>query len=67
MSDIFSLEEFAFNLLNQLADEYGIYDDGSFAYAIQNTNDCDKMNQIIEQLQAHLLSAMKSSVERFMR
>lgn len=61
-TDILTLEEFAFSLLNQLADDYGIFDDGSFAKAIQETNDTEKMQGIIEQLQAHLLTAMYNAI-----
>lgn len=59
---ILDLEQFAFDLLNQLADEYGIYDDGSFAKAIQETNDPEKIKGIIGQLQAALLEAMRNAI-----
>lgn len=61
-TDILSLEEFAFSLLNQLADDYGACDDGSFAKAIQETNEPEKMERIIQQLQAYLLQAMYSAI-----
>lgn len=59
--DVLSLEEFAFSLLNQLADEYGIYEDGSISRAIWEANTPEEMNPIITQLQVALLEAMKAS------
>lgn len=59
--DVLSQEEFAFSILNQLADEYGIYDDGSFTRVIWEADTPEKMNPIIDQLQTHLLMAMKSA------
>lgn len=58
---ILDLEEFAFSLLNQLGDDYGIYEDGSISYAIQMANTAEEMNPIITQLQTALLEAMKSA------
>lgn len=60
--DILSMEEFAFSLLNQLADDYQIFDDGSFARAIQETTDVKEMERIIDQLQQHLLMAIFNSM-----
>lgn len=63
--DILSMEEFAFSLLNQLADEYGIFDkSGDFARAIQETTDTKEMQSIINQLQALLLNAMRLSIPK---
>lgn len=59
-ADVLSLEEFAFSLLNQLADDYGIYEDGSISRAIWVANTPEEMNPIIAQLQTQLLVAMKS-------
>lgn len=59
---ILDLEQFAFDLLNQLADEYSVYDDGSFAKAIQETTDPEKMEGIISQLQTALLEVMRASI-----
>ncbi len=60
-ADVLSLEEFAFSLLNQLADDYGIYEDGSISRAIWAANTAEEMNSIITQLQTQLLVVMKSA------
>jgi hypothetical protein len=60
-ADVLSLEEFAFALINQLADDYGIYDDGSFTRAIWEADTTEQMQPIITQLQTQLLAAMKTA------
>lgn len=59
---ILDLENFAFSILNQLSDEFGIEDDGSFARAIQDCNDPIKMWNIIQQLQGYLIGAMHNAI-----
>jgi hypothetical protein len=63
---ILDLEDFAFSLLNQLADEYNIHDyDGSVTRAIWDENTPEGMQKIIDQLQAQLLEAMRIKAESF--
>lgn len=62
-ADVLSQEEFAFDLLNQLADEYGIYDDGSFTRAIWEAKTSEEMQPIINQLQGQLLVTMKGGLQ----
>lgn len=60
---ILDLEQFAFDLLNQLTDDYGAIDEnGNFAHAIQETNDPAKMQRIINRLQGYLLIAMRDAI-----
>lgn len=60
---ILDLESHAFDLLNHLADEYNAIDEGgSFARAIQETNDPAKMQRIINRLQGYLLIAMSNAM-----
>lgn len=67
MLHILDLEQFAFDLLNTLSDEYDLHDDGSFTQAIWETTDPEKMQSIINQLQAIQLQAMKSRLEVMMK
>ncbi len=57
--EVIDLERFAFDLINQLADEYSIYDDGSFTQAIWATNTAEQMDRIITRLQGYLLIVMR--------
>lgn len=60
---ILDLEVHAFDLLNHLSDDYGAIDEnGSFARAIQETNDPAKMQRIINRLQGYLLIAMENAI-----
>lgn len=61
-SNVLELEDFAFSILNQLADEYNLHDDGSISKAIWDANTPKEMKPIIKQLQATLLIAMKNSI-----
>lgn len=60
--DTLQLEQYAFDLLNQLADDFNIFDDGSFTRAIWEANTAEKMQNIIRQLQANLLEAMRTMI-----
>lgn len=60
---ILDLEDYAFNLLNRLTDEYGAEDvNGGFARAIMFCDDPAKMQGIIDQLQGYLLIAMEAAI-----
>lgn len=60
---ILDLENYAFELLNRLTDEYNAIDEnGSFAHAIQETNDPAKMQRIIDKLQGYHLIAMQERI-----
>lgn len=61
-TDILSLEQFCFDILNQLSDEYNIHDDGSFARAIWVATTEAEMLPILEQLQGNLLIAMQNAI-----
>ena len=57
--EVIDLEKFAFDLLNQLADEYDIHDDGSFTQAIWKANTTKELDRIVTKLQGYLLIAMR--------
>lgn len=52
-------EQFVFDLLNQLHDEFGISDDGSFARAIQEASTIKELGAIAKQLKCHLVEAIR--------
>ncbi len=59
--DILQLEQFCFDIVNQLSDEYGIHDDGSVTRAIWDANTIEKMEKILNFLQSCLLDVMQNS------
>lgn len=53
------LEEFAFELLNTLADDYGVFDNGSFTNAIWTATTEEELQIVIDRLQLYLLLHME--------
>lgn len=63
---VLDLEEYAFDLLNNLADEFQVYDEGGIiARRIWDANTSAELQPIIDELQRILLEAMQIKTVAF--